>query len=573
MILRRYILAFLFFSMIVPYTYAAMVLDHFAITPYSNTVAAGAALSINIVARNSTDLTDTDYNGAAYLTASSGAGTFAVAAPISFSGGVAALGVTLYASGSINLTVKDGSVSNVAGWCDVMPLAPHSALFLRQSPEIQEYQTPGIFPGYAEAHGYTGVTISSDVPVSVSVVAVDQYYNAVTGTAWTCTVEINGSDYCNLTGNTVTGMALFSWKPSDVNGVPMYQNFIISTSSWHPGSGTPMINSLNYITIPTLCYMWTNAPAKVVAGVPFSVTVVATTLSNSTSANAAWTNGLNFNLNSRLLGSRNPGHGSLLNGNLTLTTSGTGTGTFTDTVAESIQLVPVTSDSAAAGKTFNEGGYQIIQVQPSVPAAMSIACPSIIQARSTATISVTVRDAYQNLVPGAFVNFAKTAGSADVSMSPAQVQTNASGVAAATFTGGYINETAAISVSVGSVAPQSVNIQISVASISGKDMINSPNPFNPNTQKTTIEYFLKARSKVEIKIYDAFGRLVLGRTLNPGEGSGDFANATTTGGASFNWDGRNGAGTVVGNGIYTLKLTATNDVEVQHFTRRVGVLK
>ncbi|NTV51398.1 MAG: T9SS type A sorting domain-containing protein [Candidatus Firestonebacteria bacterium] len=554
--------------------------DYFVFDVTANTILAGSSFTVDISAKDSlTNLNDPAYTGrTAYLSASSGPGTFTPATPIMFTGGSASgISIVLYGAGSINLTVTDGvynTITSVAGWRRVMPQTAQSVMVLHHSSEIQEYLTPGKLtgPGFEEVHGYVGVTLSSGIPVAVSICSVDQYHNVVTGTACHFNFLCNGPH--DFDADTVTGFASWIWTPTVLSDTPEQQDFTNWSVTWYSSPGyPPVINGRNYIFVPSVCYLWTEAaPSSVVANVPFFLTVTATTNSDRNSAIAAWVN-YDFALNPKQYYVINsPGRGSLVPGYLRLN-NGVGYATCTYKVAETIEIVPTISDTSAVGKTFKTGGYAPINILPAAPASMSVAVtPANIQAQKTATLLVTVRDVYQNVVPGVVVNFEKTAGSADASVSPSQVTTDTNGVATATFRGGIINEIATIRMTVGTVS-QTTDIRISVAPPSGGEMINYPNPFNPNNQKTSINYYLKDASKVEIRIYDAFGRVVLSRTLSPGEGSGDFFNATVAGGASFMWDGRNGEGHMVGNGIYTVKVTARNSVEMQKFTRRVGVLK
>ncbi len=77
---------------------------------------------------------------------------------------------------------------------------------------------------------------------------------------------------------------------------------------------------------------------------------------------------------------------------------------------------------------------------------------------------------------------------------------------------------------------------------SGYELLqNYPNPFNPST---TIEFRLPARSNVQIKIYDALGRLV--RNLVSGE--------EAAGSHQFVWDGRNDSGLQMPSGVYFYQL-------------------
>ena len=75
-------------------------------------------------------------------------------------------------------------------------------------------------------------------------------------------------------------------------------------------------------------------------------------------------------------------------------------------------------------------------------------------------------------------------------------------------------------------------------------LINYPNPFNPNEGGTKFHYFLSRDSNVSFTVYDLFGNLV--KTMNaPLGGPGG-----TAGENNYRWDGRNGEGRVVANGGY-----------------------
>jgi hypothetical protein len=85
---------------------------------------------------------------------------------------------------------------------------------------------------------------------------------------------------------------------------------------------------------------------------------------------------------------------------------------------------------------------------------------------------------------------------------------------------------------------------------------NHPNPFNPST---VIEYSLAEPAHVRLNIYNAAGELVV--SLIDG--------ARGAGGGSALWDGTNGDGKGVGNGVYFCRLTAGSFVQ----TRKMVLLK
>jgi hypothetical protein len=86
---------------------------------------------------------------------------------------------------------------------------------------------------------------------------------------------------------------------------------------------------------------------------------------------------------------------------------------------------------------------------------------------------------------------------------------------------------------------------------------NRPNPFNPTT---TIEFTVKERANVQLRIYNVAGQLI--RTLvNEARTPGEVHTAT--------WDGRNDAGQSVSSGVYFYKLVAGNFVQ----TKKMVLLK
>ncbi|MFH1784086.1 MAG: FlgD immunoglobulin-like domain containing protein [bacterium] len=114
------------------------------------------------------------------------------------------------------------------------------------------------------------------------------------------------------------------------------------------------------------------------------------------------------------------------------------------------------------------------------------------------------------------------------------------------------------------------------AELSG--LFNFPNPFNPNSSdsdqnRTTFVYALTQNSKVTIDIYNSVGDLVRrleyasGATGGTGS-SGGYTNRVT-------WDGRNGDGMIVANGMYIAQIMAepTSGGDSSKTTRKIAVLK
>ena len=76
---------------------------------------------------------------------------------------------------------------------------------------------------------------------------------------------------------------------------------------------------------------------------------------------------------------------------------------------------------------------------------------------------------------------------------------------------------------------------------------NYPNPFRAGMENTTIEFFLQSPGSATLAIYDATGSKVVILLDNKALGAGL---------QQVPWDGRNGLGTIVLNGVYYGKLNA-----------------
>jgi hypothetical protein len=79
---------------------------------------------------------------------------------------------------------------------------------------------------------------------------------------------------------------------------------------------------------------------------------------------------------------------------------------------------------------------------------------------------------------------------------------------------------------------------------------NYPNPFRAGSQSTRIAYLLDSPATVSIQIYAMTGDLVYEESRAQGDAG------TTAGAHETEWDGRNGKGEVVRNGIYVCVIKA-----------------
>lgn len=541
--------------------------DGYQMSPVSVTTTAGVGAVVQFVATQGLGQ-DTTYNRTGLITAIHPTrGSIPVTpSSVDFSAGTtSAVSLLMNIAGPIEIHVCDSILTTLTSWAGYVGVGAnaidHYTVLYSQGPVMRITQPGSSAPGYTPSW----LTITAGAPCAVSVVALDQFNNT-TPIGATITV----SDYSSTPNWTdiqtqYNGIASFLWTPNPPQAAEIF-TFFINVS----GPAQPVWGNGVSLQIPSTYYIWISAPTTAYAGTPFSVQVSA---SDSNLYNNPQPSASSYNLQLYpLLVDASPGTGLLTPQTIMIGTDGTKTQNFTYTKAETIYL-DVSKISPSGGRTVERAYSPLIQVMASTPAQISAsASPAAIQAQHTTTISATVVDAYQNLVPDVPVAFSITQGSAECSLSAATAQSNASGVAQVTLTGGIINETVTVQARSNTLIA-SVSVRVSVAPPNGTVMTNYPNPFDPNLQKTSVNYYLNYESEVEIRVYDAFGRVVLAKDVKPGQGSGDFAGATLAGGAGFLWDGKNGEGRTVANGIYLVKVKAKSRNGTQEFKRRVGVIK
>ncbi len=110
----------------------------------------------------------------------------------------------------------------------------------------------------------------------------------------------------------------------------------------------------------------------------------------------------------------------------------------------------------------------------------------------------------------------------------------------------------------GDIAGNFVTTSFNVMSGNFNDFVhNYPNPFS---RKTTISYFLTEDAPVQINIYDYTGLLVWTKSIPAGEEGAAGGPGRTE--CSVEWDGRNGRGELVRNGVYICKVKVGSQTAV-----------
>lgn len=535
-----------------------------------SSVQAGDNLAVTVTAKNADHSVDYSYSGTVTFTVSPYPGTVSPTVSGNFDGVSG-----FWGTGTMNFIAADNEVvltctgeGGATGNTITTVNAKTGTQLLILVPG--ETHTPGFWPGVSPT---TLLHLIEGVNHPVTVYVVDDLWN------WDesfMSTSIGGSSIGAVinptTYNTSDGRAYFTIRFTELGLV---------TSDF---TCLDAINNTKQVWADSasLAYLHIKAPSQITAGAPFSLT--ATVSSQEGDPDAVLTsNGDVFKINRYMSGTSDPAlgnwggpseHVNMVNGRFF-------DDTFTYDRAESIWL---RGEKTSGGSIYLIGvSTTVIEVLPNVPATIQVTLdPAQVQAKHTTHITARILDQYNNPTQSALhsfiVKFDQISGSGFLSLS--QTATNLDGNAYCDFTGGVVNEEALIRVRAEHTATQHIyaetvmTVKVSVAAASPGAILNYPNPFNPaQDQTTSINYYLDSRSNVEIRIYDAFGRLVLSRDLSETAGDSISQNATASGGAYWEWDGRNGESRIVANGIYLVKVTARGSTGVQEFKRRVGVLK
>ena len=102
---------------------------------------------------------------------------------------------------------------------------------------------------------------------------------------------------------------------------------------------------------------------------------------------------------------------------------------------------------------------------------------------------------------------------------------------------------------------------------------NYPSPFAAGKESTKIVYVLTKDSDVELRIFTLSGDMVLKQNFTAGGSGGRGLTAGYTN--DYTWEGKNGAGSVVANGMYVCEIIAKpgdGSAQIREI-RRIGVIK
>ncbi|MDI6642091.1 MAG: hypothetical protein QME68_07260 [Elusimicrobiota bacterium] len=98
-----------------------------------------------------------------------------------------------------------------------------------------------------------------------------------------------------------------------------------------------------------------------------------------------------------------------------------------------------------------------------------------------------------------------------------------------------------------------------------------PKPFPPGSEELKIRYTLREDSEIKLKIFTLIGDLV--REYEYESGIEGKSKGVPEGYTEIKWDGRNGAGRIVSNGMYLIVIDADSGTAKQREMRYAGVVK
>ncbi len=120
-----------------------------------------------------------------------------------------------------------------------------------------------------------------------------------------------------------------------------------------------------------------------------------------------------------------------------------------------------------------------------------------------------------------------------------------------------------------------VTIEYAARPLSGRSLeaYNTPNPFEAGRELTTISYILEKDCRVYIRIYTLLGDLVKEMKFSPGEEGG--RGETDGYENNVSWDGKNGRGMLVADGVYLSQIIAEPDdgSKIIKEIRKIAVIK
>ncbi len=370
-----------------------------AVTGFPSVITVGNAGSFTVTAKNADGTTDTSYTGTVHFTSSDGQAV--LPADYTFTAadkGVHTFSATLKTAGTQSFTATDttyGTKGTETG-ITVNPAAA-SQLVFRQQPSTTT----------------AGQTISPAVTVDVE----DSYGNVVTGNNSTVTVTLSSGTFA---GGSATASATAS------GGVATLSTLTIDRAGSYTlkatdGSLTPA-NSGSFTVQPAAASTLsvTGFPTSTTAGVAHNFTV--TLRDPYGNIATGYTGTVHFTSSD---------HKATLPANYTFTAADAGMDTFSATLKTAGTQSITAANTTNPSLTGTEGG---IKVNPAVASKFLLTAPVSVSAGVPFSLTVTVEDAYGNVVVGysGTIHFSSTDNKAAL---PANYTFTAADAGVHTFTG------------------------------------------------------------------------------------------------------------------------------------------
>ncbi|MEO0114928.1 MAG: FlgD immunoglobulin-like domain containing protein [candidate division WOR-3 bacterium] len=174
--------------------------------------------------------------------------------------------------------------------------------------------------------------------------------------------------------------------------------------------------------------------------------------------------------------------------------------------------------------------------------------PDTIRAGSTVTITATLYDANDKVIKGKYTHFAVIKGNGRLLDTVGLTDTAGTIKVQFVGSGAHTAEMDSIAIMADDFTEKiGIFIEGDETVLAGR-ILAFPNPFGYNRPLTEIQYLLPTSCDVTVAIYDPFGNPVLTKKYRQGEeGAKSGINKIT-------WDGKNGRGEKVANGVYVLRV-------------------
>ena len=568
----------------------------------NNPVVAGKFIKLNIIACNEFEQVDETYTGKVIFSTNTGLEDITTQVPISaenftidpysqnFIDGKLTTNVFCLVAadetGLIEITCRDSENEQATGSVElkVIPGEPKDIVIILP----QQNYTPGVKPGFSPTEN---PKLLEGERHNVTVYVTDQYWNW----AWNAETEYN------IILSSLFNVAI---SPED-NNKKNCSNFEVEfrkmgnnqfVTAKALAANTETIEQNSYVDIFAIDQAYIHFEMnneKIVAGEPFALTVTARSgqetnspvvpslnnttlklllclLDNDEAATGEWGPSRQITLGSTYIDN---------NGQEKFYGDARFFGDFTYSKAERIFLkVQVLNLPHNVDINITSLNSPTIAVLPNKPASIVTEMLPRIVSKEKTEIRALVLDQYSNptrssLYNNFMVSFVKLQGAGSLTVT--EIATDDLGYAYSEFIAGNANEEFIIQVGVADYnVVNEFKGKISVTPPEPGKILNFPNPFNPAIAETTsINYYLGLDSDVEIRIYDAFGSVVLVKEFKKTDANQIARQATKGDGAAWEWDGKNGEGKIVGSGIYLVKIVAESQEGKREFKRRVGVLR